>query len=128
MSVSLVDVEDAYDEFSFGRKVYAVRFSFIREDELEEKSRQFVLLAGDASFDPKRIISALADSDLVPTKLVDTELMEHRRMTGSAISMATGSQTSCGCGWSLLIERTGMMVSKIAYRQPGLPMKYYCSG
>jgi hypothetical protein len=72
----VVDVEDLYDEFSSGEKTpYAVR------DFLEYAAAQwapaprFVLFVGHASMDPKNYLG-FGDSDFVPTKLIDTQLME----------------------------------------------------
>lgn len=76
LDVSVVDVEDIYDEFNFGEKsAQAVKdfLSFAKTN--WSKAPRFVLLVGDASFDPKDYFGS-GDSDIVPTKLVDTILME----------------------------------------------------
>ena len=76
LSVALVDVEDIYDEFSFGQKTpFAVRDFLAYAKSSWKKKPRFVLLAGDASYDPKNHLG-FGDSDLVPTKLVDTGFME----------------------------------------------------
>ena len=75
-SVAVADVEDLYDEFSFGQKSpQAVRdfLAFTRSS--WQTPPRYVLLVGDASYDPKGHLG-FADSDLVPTKLIDTALME----------------------------------------------------
>lgn len=76
LDVSVVDVEDIYDEFNFGEKsVQAVKdFLFFAKTNWS-KAPRFVLLVGDASFDPKNYFGS-GDSDMVPTRLVDTILME----------------------------------------------------
>jgi hypothetical protein len=76
LKVEVVDVEDVYDEFSFGQKTpHAVRdlleFARTRWD----IAPRYVLLAGDASLDPKDYLDK-GDFDLVPTKLIDTRFME----------------------------------------------------
>jgi hypothetical protein len=76
LSVTVVDVEDIYDEFSFGQKTpYAIRdfLSFAKSN--WKKAPQFVLLAGGASFDPRNYLN-IGDYDAVPTKLVDTVVNE----------------------------------------------------
>ena len=76
VSVSVVNVEDIYDEFSFGQKTpYAVRdfLSFAKSN--WKKAPKFVLLAGGASFDPRNYLN-IGDYDAVPTKLVDTVVNE----------------------------------------------------
>jgi len=76
LSVSVVDIEDIYDEFSYGQKTpYAVRDFLAYAKSSWKKKPRFVLLAGDASFDPKNYLG-YGDSDVVPTKLIETEFME----------------------------------------------------
>jgi hypothetical protein len=76
LSVALVDIDDIYDEFSFGEKTpYAVR-NFLSYANLNWKKKpSFVLFGGDASLDPRNYLG-FGDTDLVPTKLIDTEFME----------------------------------------------------
>jgi Peptidase family C25. len=76
LGVSVVDVEDIYDEFNFGEKsAQAVKdfLSFAKTG--WSKTPRFVLIVGDATFDPKNYFGG-GDSDVIPTKLVDTLLME----------------------------------------------------
>ena len=74
--VEIVDVDDIYDEFSFGDKSpYAVR-AFLQYARANWKiAPQYVLLAADASYDPKNYLG-FGDWDIVPTKLIDTEFLE----------------------------------------------------
>ncbi|MFY9607466.1 MAG: C25 family cysteine peptidase [Blastocatellia bacterium] len=74
--VAVVNVEDVYDEFNFGQKSpQAIKdfLAFARSS--WETAPRFVLLVGDASLDPKGYLGR-PDSDFVPTKLIDTSLME----------------------------------------------------
>jgi hypothetical protein len=74
--VTLVDVEDLYDEFSFGNKsARAIRDFLALAKGNWKKSPRFVLLVGDASFDPRNYLG-LGDFDFVPTKLIDTAYLE----------------------------------------------------
>jgi hypothetical protein len=76
LSVALVDIEDIYDEFSNGvRTPQAVKDFLSFATTTWKKKPRFVLLAGHASLDPKNHLG-FGDSDLVPTRLIDTELME----------------------------------------------------
>jgi predicted extracellular nuclease len=76
LRVALVDIEDVYDEFSFGNKsAYAVRDFLAYAKANWQRAPQFVLLMGDASLDPKNYLGQ-GDFDLVPTKLLDTQYME----------------------------------------------------
>jgi len=76
LSVALVDIEDVYDEFSYGLKTpYAVR-DFLAYASTNWKNRsRFVLLLGDSSYDPKNYLG-LGDFDLVPSHLIDTTFLE----------------------------------------------------
>jgi hypothetical protein len=76
LSIAAVDVEDVYDEFSFGNKTpQAIRdFLQFAKSNWSLKPR-FVLLAGDASYDSKNYLG-YGDADLVPTKLIDTQYMQ----------------------------------------------------
>ena len=75
-SVVVIDIEDVYDEFAFGAKT-----PWALKDFLTWATRQwltpprFVLLVGDATFDPRNHLG-LGNFDFVPTRLVETELME----------------------------------------------------
>jgi len=75
-SVVIADVEDIYDEFSFGQKnSWAIRNFLLRAKTYWRKKPRFVLLVGDASFDPRNYLD-LGDFDFVPTKIVETDAME----------------------------------------------------
>jgi hypothetical protein len=75
-SVVMIDVEDLYDEFSFGAKTpYALRDFLVRARRNWKKPPGHLLLAGNASFDPRDHLG-LGDPDLVPTKLIDTAYNE----------------------------------------------------
>jgi hypothetical protein len=72
----LVDVEDVYDEFSFGQKSPSALKDFLSYARTNwKKSPGYVLLGGMASFDPRNYM-ALGNTDLVPTKIVMTEHLE----------------------------------------------------
>ncbi|MBN2450899.1 MAG: hypothetical protein JXR77_10950, partial [Lentisphaeria bacterium] len=74
--VAVVDIADVYDEFSFGAATpYALR-DFLATACLEwSRTPRFLLLVGDASFDPRNRLGYGA-FDLVPTKLVGTDYLE----------------------------------------------------
>jgi len=75
-TVALIDVEDLYDEFSFGTKTPQAIKDFIdRAHSHWQRPIRFVLLVGDASYDPRNY-QGYGDFDLVPTRLIDTDYME----------------------------------------------------
>jgi hypothetical protein len=76
LRVALIDIEDLYDEFSFGTKSPKALKDFLSFAKTKwKRSPRFVLLVGDASFDPRNYLR-FGDSDFVPTKLIDTGYME----------------------------------------------------
>ena len=71
----IVLVQDLYDEFGFGeRGPEAIREFLLRSRDWKRAPR-FVILLGDASFDPRNYLG-LGAYDLVPTKLLATTLMK----------------------------------------------------
>jgi CSLREA domain-containing protein len=74
--VKVIDVEDLYDENTFGEhSPKAVRDFLAKAVANWTTKRRYVVFAGDASYDPKNYLG-LGPSDLVPTKLIDTSLSE----------------------------------------------------
>ena len=75
-SVQLVDLQDVYDEFGAGDKTpFSVRDFLQTVHGGWTPAPQFVLLVGDASFDPRNFLGQ-GDFDFAPTKLIDTQQME----------------------------------------------------
>jgi hypothetical protein len=74
--VALADIEDVYDEFNYGQKSPDALKDFLQKafEEWNNKPK-FLLLVGDASFDPRNYLG-LGDFDYVPTKIVNTDYME----------------------------------------------------
>jgi len=76
LSVALLDVEDLYDEFNFGNKSpQAIRDFLVSATANWDKSPRFVLLVGDASFDPRNYFGE-GEYDSVPTKILETASLE----------------------------------------------------
>ena len=72
LKVAVVDVEDLYDEFTFGTKSpEAIRSFLARVKSAWQPVPRFVLLAGDASYDPRNYLGS-GSPDLVPTWLAET--------------------------------------------------------
>jgi hypothetical protein len=67
---ALIDVEDLYDEFSFGEKTPQALKDFLQFAKANwREGPRFVVLVGDATIDP-RDYAELGDADFVPTKQV----------------------------------------------------------
>ena len=72
----LVSIDDVYDEFSFGaRSPQALKDFFTRARATWTVKPRYVVLAGDATFDP-RDYAALGFGDFVPTSFVDMDEQE----------------------------------------------------
>lgn len=77
MMVAVVDVQDIFDEFSYGaRDAWAIRDFLAWTQTHWIRVPQFVLLVGDGSFDPRNHLGNNGDPDLVPAPLIDTALLE----------------------------------------------------
>jgi uncharacterized repeat protein (TIGR01451 family) len=71
-TVSVVNVDDLYDEFNFGeRSPYAVRNFLASATANWTKHPQYLLLVGDASLDPLNYLGT-GSNDYVPTRIVET--------------------------------------------------------
>jgi len=76
LTVAIVDIDDLYDEFSFGEKnPRAVKDFLARVREVWKRPPRFLLLVGDATFDPRGYLGS-SEADLLPTWTVDTEFLE----------------------------------------------------
>ena len=76
LSVAMIDIEDLYDEMSYGHKSpQAVKdfLSFARSN--WKTAPRYVLFVGDSSLDPKNYLG-FGENDLVGTRLIDTQNME----------------------------------------------------
>lgn len=76
LQTAVIDVEDIYDEFNAGHKAPAAIKDFLAHALKHWKVKpQFVMLAGEASYDARNYLG-VGERDLVPTRLVDTTLLE----------------------------------------------------
>ena len=75
-TVTTVNIQDLYDEFNFGAKSpYALKRFLGTARAHWSLKPHFVLLVGDATFDPRNYLG-VGDDDFVPTYLIDTQLLE----------------------------------------------------
>jgi hypothetical protein len=76
LNVAVVDVEDVYDEFSYGTHTpQALRDFLAWAGSHWTTPPQYVLLVGDSSWDPRNYLGQ-GYNDFVPTKLIDTAELE----------------------------------------------------
>jgi hypothetical protein len=75
-TVRAIDVEDVYDEFSFGQHSSQALTDFLARARAQwSLAPRYLLLVGDGSYDPQNHLG-FGNFDFVPTKLVDTVFME----------------------------------------------------
>jgi len=71
-SIKVADIDDVYDEFSFGEHTsQSIRDFMLLAKNSWAHGPSYLLLVGDASYDPRNRLG-FGSFDLVPTKLVDT--------------------------------------------------------
>ena len=75
LATMLVNIEDIYDEFSFGQKCPQAIRDFFAYTASWKQAPRYAMFVGDSSFDPKNYMG-LGNWDVVPTKLVDTFFLE----------------------------------------------------
>jgi hypothetical protein len=76
LDVKVLDIEDLYDEFSYGaHSPQAVRDFLAWTKTNWEKAPAYVLLVGDGTYDPRDHLGR-GRFDLVPSKLIDAGAME----------------------------------------------------
>jgi hypothetical protein len=74
--VAVVNIEDVYDEFSYGaHSPQALRDFLSYANSNWSVKPRYLLLAGDSSFDARGYLGA-GEWDLVPSKLIDTQYLE----------------------------------------------------
>jgi hypothetical protein len=73
---AVVDIDDVYDEFSYGEHGPQAIKSFLQYAKTNwATAPRYVIFAGDASLDPRNYLN-IGDFDLVPTKDVDATFSE----------------------------------------------------
>jgi hypothetical protein len=76
LTVATVDVQDVYDEFSYGEKDASAIRSFLQYAAQNwAVSPRYVLLVGGATYDPRDYLNN-PGLDLVPTNLIETVFLE----------------------------------------------------
>ena len=109
LSVALIDVDDIYDSFSFGQKTpQAIKDFLVYAKASYKTAPRYVLIAGDASLDPKNYLGA-GDNTIVLTKLIDTQLME----TASDDWFVEGTDMAIGRLPVGTVEEASSLVAKI---------------
>jgi hypothetical protein len=72
---TIVTTEQLYDAYSYGAKSPDAIRAFVLRDRASRRKTRYLLLLGDASFDPRNYLG-LGEYDYVPTKMVDTRVLE----------------------------------------------------
>jgi uncharacterized repeat protein (TIGR01451 family)/fimbrial isopeptide formation D2 family protein len=76
ISTTIVDVQNVYDEFSYGAHGPAAIRAFLQRASTSwSKAPHYVILFGDASWDPRNYMG-FANVDFLPTKLVTSQYLK----------------------------------------------------
>lgn len=75
IATTVVDVQNVYDEFSYGHHGPEAIRDFLKQTQKWKTAPRYVILLGDASFDPRNYIG-FGSWDFVPTKLVPTAYLK----------------------------------------------------
>src|SRR5581483_26467 len=116
LSVTIADIEDVYDELNFGIKSADAITSLLAQAKNWREPPQFLLLAGDASFDPRNYLG-LGDYDLVPTMIIDTQQIQ----TACDDCLSGGADVSIGRLPARTAGDVRTMVTKILQRESSMP-------
>ncbi|HEY0546889.1 MAG TPA: C25 family cysteine peptidase [Pyrinomonadaceae bacterium] len=77
LTTVVVDVEDIFDEFGYGAySPQAINAFLSRASRVWQRAPRYLLLVGDATFDPRRYLGGTGEGELVPGLLLDTNFME----------------------------------------------------
>jgi hypothetical protein len=79
LNVSIVDIDDVYDEFSYGAHGPQAIKDFLRHASTHwnngNSPLRYIIFAGDATYDPRNYLN-FGNYDLLPTKLIDDNYTE----------------------------------------------------
>lgn len=118
-TVKVVDVEDVFDEFSYGAHTpQAITDFLLRARANWTQAPRYLLLLGAGTFDPRNY-SGGTKPDLVPTKLVDTTYLE----TGSDDALADFdnngiAEIAVGRLPATTVAEANLMLSKVVNFSP----------
>jgi hypothetical protein len=97
LRVKPVDIAQVYDAFSFGEKDPQAIRDFLAATQRAKHAPHYVLLVGDASYDPRNFLGLGSNPDLVPTKLINTEFFQ-AASDGWFADFANDNQTQMAIG------------------------------
>ncbi|MCA1594264.1 MAG: C25 family cysteine peptidase, partial [Acidobacteria bacterium] len=119
LKTTVLDVEDLYDEFSYGEHSPQAVKDFLQWTTTNwQRAPRYVLLVGDGSYDPRNHTGA-GSFDLVPTKLIDTQQMETASDNWYADFNNDGlAEMSVGRLPVRTIEEATLVLNKIAQHTP----------
>lgn len=119
LRVAVIEVEDVYDEFSYGAHTPAALKAFLWWAASHwSRAPEYLLLVGDSSWDPRNYFGE-GEHDLVPTKLIDTGYLETASDDWLADFNETGlASMAIGRLPGRTVAEVNLMVAKIlAYEQ-----------
>jgi len=76
LQVMTVDIAEVYDAFNFGEKDPIAIKNFLAATQTGAHAPHYVLLVGDATYDPRGFLMGDTRTDIIPTKLVTSDLFQ----------------------------------------------------
>jgi hypothetical protein len=76
LHVKPIDIAEVYDAFNFGEKDPIAIKNFLAATQTAAHAPHYVLLVGDATYDPRNFLTGDTRTDIVPTKLVTSDLFQ----------------------------------------------------
>ncbi|HVN29416.1 MAG TPA: C25 family cysteine peptidase, partial [Candidatus Binataceae bacterium] len=76
LHVKTYDIAQIYDEFNFGEKDPIAIKNFLAATQTAKRPPHYVILVGDATYDPRGFLTNDARHDLVPTALINTAFFQ----------------------------------------------------
>ncbi len=109
-----VDINEVYDTFSFGEKDPQAIRDFLSSTKSAAHAPHYVLLVGNATYDPRNFLGNSPNQDLVPTKLINTDAFQ-AASDGWFADFANTGQSQMAIGRLPVEDVSGLtkLVSKI---------------
>ena len=76
LHVKTFDIAQIYDEFYFGEKDPIAIKNFLAATQTAKRPPHYVLLVGDATYDPRNFLTGDMRQDLIPTELINTAFFQ----------------------------------------------------
>jgi len=109
-----VDIAEVYDAFTFGEKDPQAIRDFLMTAHSAARPPHYLLLVGNATYDPRNFLGNLSNQDLVPSRLINTDAFQ-AASDGWFADFADTGQSQMAIGRLPVEDTAGLtaMVNKI---------------